>query len=72
MLSSALIFGFFVNFVSCQQVFKPGGLETTCCENYCFGTDSDPQQVQQFSTKTPYEFAREKNDQKYYNIPSKI
>lgn len=66
LLTIAIVCGF----VSCQQRSQPGDLESTCCESYCLSTDNEIQQVKQFSTKTAYDFVREKNDQKYYNVPS--
>jgi hypothetical protein len=38
-----------------------------CCDDYCFGTDTDPKQKKQFSTKTAYQLAKGEGN---LNVPS--
>lgn len=41
-----------------------------CCEDYCFGTDSERPQTASYSTKTAYQIVRGVDSSRYYDIPS--
>ncbi|GAB0089857.1 Multiple inositol polyphosphate phosphatase 1 [Sergentomyia squamirostris] len=46
------------------------GFVTQCCEEYCYGTDSDKSQARHYATKTAYRIIRSGDSSRYYSIPN--
>lgn len=47
------------------------GFVTQCCEEYCYGTDSDRVQARHYATKSAYQIIKSGDLGRYYNVPSK-
>lgn len=69
MIFQLVLLATLITVISSQRFsnYDPDG---ECCEDYCLTTDDDRRQVKQFSSKTSYEFVKEKQDEKYYSIPN--
>ncbi|XP_059613076.1 multiple inositol polyphosphate phosphatase 1-like [Phlebotomus argentipes] len=45
-------------------------LAAQCCEEYCYGTDSDRAQARHYATKTAYQIIRSGDASRYYSVPN--
>uniref|UniRef100_A0A6B2E6E2 Multiple inositol polyphosphate phosphatase 1 n=1 Tax=Phlebotomus kandelakii TaxID=1109342 RepID=A0A6B2E6E2_9DIPT len=43
---------------------------TQCCEEYCYGTDSERVQARHYATKSAYQIIKSGDSSRYYNIPN--
>uniref|UniRef100_A0A1B0CIG3 Multiple inositol polyphosphate phosphatase 1 n=2 Tax=Lutzomyia longipalpis TaxID=7200 RepID=A0A1B0CIG3_LUTLO len=46
------------------------GFVTQCCEEYCYGTDSDREQARHYATKSAYQIIKSGDSSRYYSIPN--